>query len=97
MPKIIKENGYWAGKALKKGSEYMAVGCAYVELPDSSVIKPSRNELVLDIQEFLHVEIGVYCKIEIIRVIARELCNERIGTRYCIDTFSQYGVRKIIQ
>jgi hypothetical protein len=97
MAKIVKStNGYWIGKELTKGSEYMTTD-SYVTVDTKKVVKVAVVDLFMDIEKYLKVKVNIDTPQELLKNIAKELCHSRLGMIYCIDIDSRFGVRKIIK
>ena len=97
MAKIVKStNGYWIGKELTKGSEYMTTD-SYVSVDTKKVVKVAVVDLFMDISEHLKIKVTIDTPPELVSKIAKELCHSKLGMIYCIDSDSRFGVRKIIK
>ena len=95
MAKLIKsDNGYWIGKELTKNSSYSTTD-EYVEINSKEIKTPTSDEIKLDIGMYLNVVILDSCSFLTFKILAKELCHNRLGMIYCIDLDAKYGVRKI--
>ena len=96
MAKIVKsQNGYWIGKELTKGSEYMTTD-SYVVIDTKKVVKVAVVDLFMDIEKYLNIKVNIDTSQELLKKIAKELAHSKLGMIYCIDSDSRFGVRKII-
>lgn len=97
MAQIVKsENGYWVGKELYKGEQYISFDDKRAFHPIEKIVVVDRHVITNDILQHFGVRVLPDASDEIISVLSKELCHSKNGVCYLLDYRAPFGVRKII-
>ena len=97
MAQIVKsERGYWVGKELYKGEQYISFDAVRFHHPIEKIVVVSIDELAADILKHFSISVLQQTPKHVINTLASELCNSEIGMVYLLDYRAPFGVRKII-
>lgn len=97
MAQIIKsEGGYWIGKEIHPGEQYMSFDKTKYDHPSAKIVPVKIEELHADIALHLGVVVSAQTPDKILRLLADELCHSSIGMIYVIDYKSPFQVRKVV-
>lgn len=96
MAKIIKsDTGHYIGKAIYPGTSYSTTGWCK-ELPTKELRIVTVDNLLADIEKHLKAKVIAETEIQVINLLAFELCHERHGMIYISDYQAPFRVRKVV-